>query len=145
MSPNYKGGITEDITAYRQDWREKNPDYFSNWSKENRDKANANHAARRARMLEQTPPDACKEKIDWFFAVSANLRESTGKPYHVDHIHPLSKDGPHHEDNLQVLPGHENQRKHAKVGVAPTGITIDVYYALMSAFDFLYSLVCPET
>ena len=147
LNPHYIDGRTADpdySVKKSARFRRKNPGYYSQWAQENRDKVNAGTARRRARLLGQTPEDASKEKIDWFFKVAANLRESTGKPWHVDHIHPLSEDGPHHEDNLQVLPGKENLRKRAKVGLEPTGITIEVYYKIMDAFDFLYSIACPE-
>jgi 5-methylcytosine-specific restriction endonuclease McrA len=31
--------------------------------------------------------------------------------YEVDHIIALSKDGPHHQDNLQYLPAMKNRKK----------------------------------
>lgn len=37
-----------------------------------------------------------------------------GYKMHVDHIHPLSKGGLHHEDNLQILPIGINMRKGVK-------------------------------
>jgi hypothetical protein len=139
----WKGGVSLE-EGYQEQWRVDNPNYMSQWRRDHRDKCNQYGADRRARLLHQTPADASAEKIGWFFKVSAYLQESSGMPYHVDHIHPLSEEGPHHEDNLQVLPGVENLKKRAKVGVEPTGITIETYYALMSAFDFLASLACPE-
>lgn len=144
---SYKDGRSSDCEYKSQknkQWREENPDYFPQWAAENRDKINAASARRRARKINQTPADASKEKIDWFFKVAANLTEATGEPWHVDHIQPLAEDGPHHENNLQVLPGSENRKKRAKVGVNPTGITIEVYNVLMGAFDFLYSIACPK-
>lgn len=37
-----------------------------------------------------------------------------GHKMHVDHVHPLSKGGAHHEDNLQILPIGINMRKGVK-------------------------------
>jgi ribosomal protein L37AE/L43A len=118
--------------------------YYAQWASENRDKKNAAESRRRARKLEQTPSDASEKKIAWFFQVATNLTEATGEPWHVDHIQPLAHGGLHHENNLQVLSGSENMQKGDKVGVSPTGITIEVYNSLMAAFDFLYSIACPK-
>lgn len=37
--------------------------------------------------------------------------DSTGTPHHVDHIVPLSKEGEHHPNNLQILTATENLKK----------------------------------
>jgi hypothetical protein len=160
---NWRGGLYADKAAYMAKYREENAEVISaqkakyyqengevirtrvsQYQRENRDKCNALHAARRARLRGQTPEDASKEKMEWFFKVAAAMTEATGQPYHVDHIHPISAGGLHHEGNLQVLNGQDNLKKHAKVGVEPTGVTIEVYYTLMDAFDFLSSIACPE-
>jgi 5-methylcytosine-specific restriction endonuclease McrA len=38
-----------------------------------------------------------------------------GTPFHVDHIHPLSRGGKHHPSNLQILPAKINLRKRSKI------------------------------
>lgn len=43
------------------------------------------------------------------------LTKSTGIPHEVDHIIPISKQGLHHPDNLQVLTRTENRRKGANI------------------------------
>ena len=45
----------------------------------------------------------------------ARITEETGVPHHVDHIHPISKGGKHHPDNLQILTATENIRKRDKL------------------------------
>lgn len=44
---------------------------------------------------------------DWF--------NSFGSKWHVDHIIPISKDGLHHPDNLQIIPAEYNLNKAAKL------------------------------
>lgn len=41
------------------------------------------------------------------------IYEHRPEGYHVDHIQALARGGPHHQDNLQYLPGTENSRKNA--------------------------------
>ena len=45
----------------------------------------------------------------------ARITEETGILHHVDHIHPISKGGKHHPDNLQILTATENIRKGNKL------------------------------
>jgi 5-methylcytosine-specific restriction endonuclease McrA len=42
------------------------------------------------------------------------LQRKEGSEYHIDHILPLSLDGPHCYENLRILPGSENLSKHAR-------------------------------
>tara|TARA_Y100000310_G_scaffold197238_1_gene197312 strand:- start:467 stop:853 length:387 start_codon:yes stop_codon:yes gene_type:complete len=61
-------------------------------------------ANRRARILNQTSPSADKQLIKEIYL---NCPEG----YEVDHIIPLSKNGLHHQDNLQYLTSIENRKK----------------------------------
>ena len=65
-------------------------------------------AKHRAMKLNQTPPDADLDKIK-------EIYKNCPKGYEVDHIHPISKGGLHHEDNLQYLTAYDNRRKGAKI------------------------------
>jgi 5-methylcytosine-specific restriction endonuclease McrA len=40
-----------------------------------------------------------------------DLSRRLGSEWHVDHIIPLSKQGLHHPDNLQIITAEENMRK----------------------------------
>jgi hypothetical protein len=60
--------------------------------------------AYRARKYAATPDDAD-------MALIRKIYENCPKGYHVDHIQALARGGPHHQDNLQYLPGPENCRK----------------------------------
>lgn len=59
---------------------------------------------RRAKVKDLIPPDADLQLIRKIFEYAPN-------GYEVDHIVPISKGGPHHQDNLQYLPSLENKRK----------------------------------
>ena len=60
------------------------------------------------RKKDQTPADADKKAIKEFY-------DNCPEGYEVDHIIPISKDGPHTLDNLQYLPMIENRRKSNKI------------------------------
>ena len=66
----------------------------------------ANVYAYRARLRNAIPDDADLDLI-------RKIYEECPEGYTVDHIHSLSTGGPHHQDNLQYLPGKENSRKNA--------------------------------
>ena len=55
------------------------------------------------------------ERILTIYKECAKLTEETGVLHHVDHIHPISKGGKHHPDNLQILTATENIRKSNKL------------------------------
>jgi hypothetical protein len=55
------------------------------------------------------------EKILLIYKECARITEETGILHHVDHIHPISKGGKHHPDNLQILTATENIRKGNKL------------------------------
>jgi len=85
------------------------------YKKNNRAKQNAHDAKRRARKLDQTPPDADFEAIEKIYEEAKRLEKETGEPYHVDHIKPLSKGGLHDVKNLRPITAEENLRKGAKI------------------------------
>jgi 5-methylcytosine-specific restriction endonuclease McrA len=84
-------------------------------------KANANpgvkaaaKATRRARMKNAADPMADHSQIAAIYALAEKLTKLTGSVFHVDHIRPISKGGKHHQDNLVVMTGELNMRKHAQ-------------------------------
>ena len=56
-----------------------------------------------------------QERILLIYKECAKITEKTGILHHVDHIHPISKGGKHHPDNLQILTATENIRKGNKL------------------------------
>lgn len=57
-----------------------------------------------------------KAAIRYIYARAAELQARTGIEMHVDHIVPLSKGGPHHPDNLQILTADDNLAKRVQSG-----------------------------
>lgn len=93
--------------------KQNNQLYARNWRASNPDKKNAQEAKRRADKLQRTPSWANFEKIAMFYEVAEVLSRG-GVLFHVDHIIPLKGkevSGFHVENNLQVLPWHQNLRK----------------------------------
>jgi len=73
-----------------------------------RKKAREVSANYRAKVKNQTPPDADRISIKEFY-------DSCPKGYEVDHIIPISKGGLHTLSNLQYLTITENRRKGSKI------------------------------
>lgn len=82
----------------------------------NKEKYYAHNAKRRATVRNQTPEltELEKAKIEHVYWMAQDCRVVSGETYHVDHIHPISKGGLHHPDNLQVMHWQDNLRKGAK-------------------------------
>ena len=102
-----------------QEWRtrhyRKNSTYIKAKSAAYRVKNRPRVAALQARRRAQqgVAEDACRETIQKIYDFCAELTRRTGTEWAVDHVAPLSWGGPHHEDNLQVVPKIWNQHKAA--------------------------------
>ena len=100
-------------TASNDKRKYKNQLYAQQWRKSNPEKKNAIEANRRASKLERTPTWANHLNIKMFYEVAEVLSRG-GVLFHVDHIIPLKgkeASGFHVENNLQVLPWHQNLTK----------------------------------
>lgn len=115
-----KERLTEYKAAYYQDNREHQLSCSSKWHKENKAASAANKAAYRASKLNATPDwltGTHKAHIKRTYALATMMTETTGVPYHVDHIVPLQgKDicGLHVPWNLQALRADLNMSKSNK-------------------------------
>jgi len=97
--------------------KQKNQLYARSWRTLNPDKKNAQEAKRRADKLQRTPSWADFEEITMFYEVAEVLSRS-GVEFHVDHVLPLkgkTVSGFHVQNNLQVIPWHENLRKNNRI------------------------------
>ncbi len=105
----------------RELWYEANKkemlEYSRRWRKENPEKVVLHIGRRRFYLKERMPKWANQEKIKEIYLQRDRLTETTGVPYEVDHIIPLNGKnvcGLHVENNLQILPAKENNRKRNK-------------------------------
>ena len=99
----------EKRAANNKAWREANPD-----------KSNAYSARRRALKLKLIPKHLkkCpieKKRVDDIYKLSNLISKVTGIDHHVDHMWPLSDDGPHWSGNMQIITARENLTKRASV------------------------------
>jgi hypothetical protein len=122
----------EKSRAYTKAWRQKNLEYTrekaKEWNRANPERRRAIDRRRSERQIGRSTPGARKCSLKnvtpaWanhFFMAEAyrlaQLRtKMLGYPHHVDHIIPIRSKlvcGLHVENNLRVIPGSENMRKH---------------------------------
>lgn len=84
---------------------------------ENAEVYTAASAKRRAAVLKALPAWADLEVIDLFYEFAKLLSEATSEVYEVDHVIPLQGEfvsGLHVENNLRVIPRHDNREKSNK-------------------------------
>ena len=84
----------------------------------NKHKYFARAAARRALLRGQKLllTQAEVDRVNCIYEECRRLNEEAGRSaYHVDHIHPLSKGGSHHPDNLRIITAEENLAKGANL------------------------------
>ena len=125
---NWKLANRAAVLKGKADYRAKNPDYDTNyykenrarkianalrWKKANRERATANQAARRSSIRNQMPPWADRAAILSVYSEAARLR-AQGHDVQVDHIFPLrgaTVSGLHIAENLQIIPSRLNSSK----------------------------------
>ena len=117
---------SEQAAANSKRWRTENPEAHMagvrKWKEQNPALAKIGMAARvrkyQAAKLQRSPSWADAAKIRDFYAQAEAAREFFPEvEWHVDHYFPMQGkwvSGLHVEENLQVLPGVENQRKSAR-------------------------------
>jgi hypothetical protein len=96
-------------------YRKNNPEKVKQWKSKDREKNKVRILADNAkrRSLTKTPltPD-----IKMIYALRDFMQAmSLGEIFHVDHIIPVSKNGPHTLENLQIIPAICNLRKGASI------------------------------
>jgi hypothetical protein len=83
----------EHRSAYFKAWREQNLEQrarsIAAWGRENRHRVNANNAKRIAAKYRATVAWADRDAIRAFYAEAARLTDETGIRHEVDHIYPL--------------------------------------------------------
>ena len=96
-------------------YRKENPEKVKLWKKsdrqENKARIHADNAKRRSLLIGEASTE-----VKQLYALRDFYRAmSLGEDFHVDHIIPLSKNGLHVYENLQVIPAIDNLRKGANV------------------------------
>ena len=114
-------GQREAAVEFSRKWRKENPELTAIWRKENREQLRQNNKLRNI-MIDNNPIPDTWEPVDDAIIKEIYLRrnelnatymqgddvemngyESCKLPYHVDHIIPICKGGPHHQKNLRVI------------------------------------------
>ena len=99
-----------------EEFRQYHMEKAREWRGKNRGRVNELYQRRIARIKGQTPDNTDKYKVRKIYEFAAELNAAAGPgTYHVDHIIPIAKGGLHHHDNLQIIPGWVNVRKHAQL------------------------------
>ena len=117
-SVEWRAKNKEKVAEYNKQYRKNNLEYYINWKKENKDLVNAATIKRRTAKLYRMPKWVDKEHIELIkevYKLAAERTKQFGFPWHVDHIIPLQGElvsGLHVIENLQVIPGTENIKKH---------------------------------
>ena len=112
----YRQENSDYFKQYRQENREKISDYIKQYYQENKERY-AEYVAKRRALERDAIPEALidcpveKERLIQIYKLRDLLTKATGVEYHVDHIWPLSKGGPHWSGNLQVITAEENMIK----------------------------------
>ena len=104
--------------THREIYKDKKYEYDKNYRKDNVDLIKYYRALYRMKKRNSTAFDstADKEKIKEIYGDCYELNQLYGYVrYHVDHVHPVSKGGKHHQDNLQILRATDNMKKSNKV------------------------------
>jgi 5-methylcytosine-specific restriction endonuclease McrA len=91
--------------------------YNKQYRQDNPEKVAARNAKYRALKQDGIPEPlrGCpieKGRLEQIYKLRDLLTKATGIQYHVDHIWPLSKGGPHWSGNLQIITAEENLSKH---------------------------------
>lgn len=112
---NYRLRNLSKINEYRKKNLEHIKSYTSDWQKNNSDKISVYLARRRAKKKNNTHPLHNPQLEETLHQIRIRVSNCLKIPYEVDHIWPLSQGGPHHHDNLQVIPKSLNNTKRANL------------------------------
>jgi hypothetical protein len=122
VAENKRRNVEENADRYAQYYkdydvnrREVKIEYNKKYYNSNKEIYFRSNARRRAIKKDQMHPDHDLIIEKNLYDIANELCEKYGVKYHVDHIWPLAKGGPHHHDNLQVITGDINQEKNDSV------------------------------
>jgi len=112
----YRQDNLDKMKEYEKQYYQENREHYSEYKKKNREKYTANEMKRNALKRDSIPEALLncpieKDRLEKTYKLRSLLSKATGVEYHVDHIWPLSKGGPHWSGNLQVITAEENLSK----------------------------------
>ena len=111
-------------SATNKAWRDANKErkavHNKTWYAANPDKVYANTSRRKARKLKLIPKHLknCrveKQRVLNIFKLCRLISKATGIEHHVDHMWPVSDNGPEWSGNMQIITARENKSKGASV------------------------------
>ena len=108
----------QSIKKWREENRDQNNAVNRDWNARNKPKKAALEAKRRAAILQRTPNWLTDDDlwiIEEAYDLAALRTQTFGFAWHVDHVIPLQGrkvSGLHVPENLQVIPGSDNVKKH---------------------------------
>ena len=110
----------EGIKAYREANKERIAESKKAYREANKERAAEYSSQRRARKHNAIPKflrncEVERQRLRDIYKLRELLSVATGVEYHVDHMWPLSDNGPHWSGNLQIITAQENLSKNAKV------------------------------
>ena len=104
------------VSERKKEWRKNNPDYAAEHREKNRGEYMNYSATRRIRRNAAVATFIETMMIKIKYEQCAALNDEAGYiKYHVDHIWPLSRGGPHLPWNLQIITAESNSRKGSKL------------------------------
>ncbi len=109
-----KDRLKAKAAKWNQENKPQRKEIAKKWKINNRDMVTASTVKRNSQKLLATPSWARPDKILQLYTEANKLSKETGIKYQVDHIVPLRSKlvcGLHCEDNLQVIPAIENNKK----------------------------------
>lgn len=120
LRSNCKFCMKQYLAIYREINKARIAEHKKQYQKATPEKSTVKTAKRRAVKLKATPKCLIEEdfiKIEELYKEAQNMKSSTGKEYHVDHIVPLQSEnvcGLHVPCNLRIILAFENLSKNNK-------------------------------
>jgi len=107
--------VKESESKYRKKFSLREAERKKQWRKDNPAKVKDVKLKRKNKLkLTEENPKIIKI-MNTFYKTAQRISKCTGIPFHVDHIIPISKNGTHTANNLQILTASLNMKKSAKI------------------------------
>jgi hypothetical protein len=94
-------------------------EYRRKYSKLNAGRLNAHTAMHQANERNAVGDGINSSLVSVFYQAAARIQKCTGIPHDVDHVHPISRGGLHHQSNIQILTHKLNMKKRETITTSP--------------------------